>query len=242
MARKKVEVLDVAPPKTVAKKALTKEVTARLEQLAKQVAQPIANDQQQQDVEAAQLWAHERIKFHEALMGPIIAKTKEAYDTARAQLATLNKPFLLIKQSAVTSIGNYLTDKERERRRLLTSAPRPAFLSVAAPSPIPTDTGLIEDDIPTAPAQAPAAPPPVMPVIATPPAESSLATREDWFFTVTDPMAIIKAVAEGALPADVIIINQSRLNEYADELKELMRTWPGGTVDFKKVPISTRRG
>lgn len=240
--RKPAVVAPVEPPKGF-KKILTDKIVKALEEFRVLVSTPIQNDAEATKFEAAMLWAMGRQKLHNSLLDPVIQREKASLDETRAQKAAVNGPYATVESLSREALRTYRTQKEIERQRLL-RLPSPSSWRPTAPPP-----PVVDDDIPAPPAGMVISDThtlPVMPVldpvVTAAPAETTIPMQKVWKWTTTDVMALVKFVAEGKLPIDILSVNESRLNEYAKELEEQMNTWPGGEATYEMRPIGRAKG
>lgn len=245
MAKKKAVPLfedDVPPPpiekpKGKLRKFISTALLRTLETYAQLVAKPIATDDEATCIEQALLWSTERQKVNNAELDGVCKSTHGAWQEALDLRRKANAPFLFIETRCREMLKTYRTAKERAKRdeeARLSALQAPAVdESVSAFF----DQDFIDDDIPAfIPVQTPA------PVVSVTRTETTIPMKEVWTAKVINPKDIIDAMAKGLIPLDIVTFDEVRLNQYADQFKVLMRTWPGLEVDFEMVPIAREKG
>ena len=168
------------------------------------------------------------LKMAHDLMDPICEASDHAHKVAVAQRKKLIEPFETAKRIVGAEVSTWeQAERDRvareqraadaERRRLEDEA----RLAVAAQLEAQGKPEAAQAAL-TAPVTMPVFTPPVQAV----PKAEGLSFRDNWKARVVDPVALIKAVANGEAPANLVIPDQQALNKLAVALKGEMRV-PG---------------
>lgn len=148
-----------------------------------------------------------------------IANWNHGHKNALATKKRYQDPFLKIELILKPRIRAYQDEQEHQRQLAQKRAQEEAQLSEAihhealgdqrAAEQVLDGRGVVSVSVP-----------PTLPKIA------GIAPRDYWSALVEDKLALVKAVASGAVPLEAILANQAFLNEQARALKESLR-YPG---------------
>lgn len=146
--------------------------------------------------------------------GPVRQAARRMVDVAMAQFRLLDDPAKRAEELIEGKIKTYdRQERERiaaEQARLQAEAQAEADLAATLDSEAAPD-GLASE--PTAPVPVFVPPPPLAPKSA------DVSIREHWKARVTDPLKLIRAVAEGRAPTECVVPNMSALNGLARVMK-----------------------
>ena len=160
---------------------------------------------------------------------PVVKAANAAHKAATQQRNTLQGPLKTAETTIKRAMGDYLAKQERERREEegrqvaeARKAEEEARLAQAEALEAAGDSEAAERTL-DAPVTPP--PPPPRPAMAAPKV-AGIAARKTWKARVTDPMALIRGVAAGSVPAKALKIDEGWLNRQAQAL-ETELAYPG---------------
>lgn len=148
-----------------------------------------------------------------------IARWHDGHKQALATKAKYAAPFKQIETILKPRIGSYLAVEEQKRREAERKAQEAAQLQEAVDAEQRGDKTGMEDALNgrgVVSIRVPSAAPKV----------SGIAQRENWSAQVDDLMQLVKAVAAGQVPPEVLLPNMVVLNQQARSLKQSLK-YPG---------------
>lgn len=155
---------------------------------------------------------------------PVISELNKAHKDAVAEMSKEELPLLQARGAIDKKIRDWTTEQERlqriaeaqvaERMRKLEEERKLAEAQVLQ------DAGRM--DLADQVISEPVLPPPVILPRAVP-VLANTTERDNWKANVTDKRALIKAVADGAVPHIALEVNMTYLNQQARSLKDLLR-------------------
>lgn len=159
------------------------------------------------------------LKEVDATFNPIIEKQYQAHREALAQKKRHQDPLLKAEQILKPRLAKFLHDEEQKRLQAERAMQEAATLQEAVDAEARGDTTSADAAMNGQGVASVTAPPTVQKV-------AGIASREIWRAEIGDKMALIKAVATGQAPSDLLDVNQSVANQMARALKTGMQ-YPG---------------
>jgi len=218
-----------------------------LAQIAHELSKRIVDANSAKEAVDFLLKIKEKRKLWSDLVKPVIQSAHEAHKKAVALHKEIDQPLKRAEEEIIKpALAGYEWKQEKKRReeedRLNKIVQEDAERKRKADEEKRKKDSLVNPQ--GAPIQsAPPIPPPVVPTIVVPKEKKpeGVSYVDNWKAEVVDFKLLVEAVAKGNLPIDVLLPNNSYINQSAKALKGFMN-WPGVSVKKERnVRVSTRR-
>lgn len=174
------------------------------------------------------------------IMDPIVKAADHAHKVAVQQRNLLLGPALEAEQNIKRSLVSW-EQAEQDRLKAQREAQEKAAREAGEAERDRQAKALLDQGKPAAAAAVAAAPPPVAitPPPPAPPKVQGVSFKDVWSAEVTSKLDLVKAVAEGKQPLELLDANMTVLNKLAVALKEHLNI-PGVAAKHGRVPASSR--